>query len=95
MSYNGGSIGSGKRDMNEKMSSFLKQRPREDMLKRHNDTIRTAVNSHDADNNATITLVVYSGPNTKNPNAYTAHMAKLYERIVITFSFMELIAIVL
>jgi len=80
MSYNSGSIGSGERDINEKLSSFLKQRPREDMLKRHNDTTRTAVNSHDADNNATITLVVYSGPNTKDPNAYTAHMAKLYEK---------------
>ena len=80
MSYDSGSIGSGERDINEKLSSFLKQRPREDMLKRHNDTTRTAVNSHDADNNATITLVVYSGPNTKDPNAYTAHMAKLYEK---------------
>jgi hypothetical protein len=61
--------GRDKRDINEKLSSFLTQRPpRED--KRHdNITHTTAINA------TTTTLVVYSGPNSKDYN-----MAKLYEK---------------
>ena len=70
LSHNGGSGGGrGKRDINEKFSSFLKQRPPREDNKRHDDTTsRTAVN-------ATTTLVVYSGPNSK-----AFDRAKLYEK---------------
>lgn len=70
LSRNGGSGGGrGKRDINEKLSSFLKQRPPREDNKQHDDTTsRTTVN-------ATTTLVVYSGPNSKGSNE-----AKLYEK---------------
>ena len=75
MLHNSGSGGRGNRDRKEKLSPFLKQRPREDN-KRNDDTTRTAaVNIHDENNNASITLVVYSGPNSKDYK-----MAKLYEK---------------
>ena len=75
MLHNSGSGGRGNRDRKEKLSPFLKQRPQEDN-KRHDDTNRTAaVNIHDENNNASITLVVYSGPNTKDYK-----MAKLYKK---------------
>jgi len=75
MLHNSGSGGRGNRDRKEKLSPFLKQRPREDN-KRNDDTTRTAaVNIHDENNNASVTLVVYSGPNSKDYGK-----AKLYEK---------------